>query len=186
MSLEHLSTSVLLRRLDRELNAEEDAAAGRHLESCEECRAQLAKLREVSAGVDAYSSGLLQPPPAGSRRALLAAVDKPVPVRPRRWAYAAIGVAASVLLMVGISLDRVTPPKAPVPRALIAADPFISLPGSNESLSAAGAVVLQVEVPRSALAVAGMPAGDPRNERPLRAEVVVGADGLARAIRFLN
>jgi hypothetical protein len=95
-------------------------------------------------------------------------------------------VAAAVLLIVGISLDRVTPPKAPVPRAPIAADPFILLPGSNESLSAAGAVVLQVEVPRSALAVAGMPAGDPRHERPLRAEVVVGADGLARAIRFLN
>jgi anti-sigma factor RsiW len=185
MSTVHPSTELLLRRLDRELAADELAALEDHLAACAGCRAQLAKLRAISNGIDQYSADLLEAPPAGQRRALLAAFDRPAAAPPRK-AIAALAMAASVVLAVGISLTSHRPPQPPAPHPQVATDGFIALPYSNEILSSEGAVVMQVEVPRSAVALAGMPAGDGPGEGLVKAEVLVGADGLARAIRFLN
>jgi hypothetical protein len=68
----------------------------------------------------------------------------------------------------------------------MAQEAFIALPYSDDSLSSEGAVVLQVELPRSAAALAGMPVNYSSGNPRVKAEVVVGADGLARAIRFLD
>jgi hypothetical protein len=66
-----------------------------------------------------------------------------------------------------------------------ATEGFIALPYSDENLAPEGAVVLQVELPRAALLLAGMPVNDAPGGR-VRAEVLVGADGLARGIRFIE
>jgi len=178
MNSEHLSTEMLLRHLDRELDAAERSHADAHLAACLECRTGLAKLRALSSGIDEYAADLLAPAGPGRRRELLAALDRPAVIRPRKI-YALLAMAASVLL--GVSLYVPTHVQAPAPKAP-PADAFIALPYSNPNLSSDGAVIMQVEVPRSAVAFAGAPAGD----GPVKAEVVVGIDGLARAIRFVN
>jgi hypothetical protein len=49
--MNHLSDDQLSARLDGALNASEDAAAGRHLDDCPECRDRLAALSELDASL---------------------------------------------------------------------------------------------------------------------------------------
>ena len=46
--------------------------------------------------------------------------------------------------------------------------------------------VVRVRLPRTALAAFGLPVNEQQAERPIRADVVLGEDGLARAIRFIE
>ena len=180
MSPNHPSSELLLYRLDGELTAEAACALDAHLAECAECRNRWNRLRAVSDAVDAYSMTLGSP--AGQRSALVAATR--AQETRTYWRFAA--TAAALILAAGIGFLLSRPPKTP-PRVLqMAADAFIDLPYSDENLSGEGAVVLQVELPRTAVALAGMPVSDgPANGR-VKAEVLVGADGLARAIRFRN
>jgi hypothetical protein len=66
------------------------------------------------------------------------------------------------------------------------ATPFFALPFSDASLPLSQAAVIRVELPRSALAMTGLPVDEDRRSERVDADVVVGADGLARAIRFVH
>lgn len=66
------------------------------------------------------------------------------------------------------------------------ATPFFALPFSDASLPLAQAAVIRVELPRSALALTGLPVDEDRRNERVDADLVVGADGLARAIRFVR
>ncbi len=64
--------------------------------------------------------------------------------------------------------------------------PFFALPFSDAALPLDQAVMIRVDLPRSALELAGLPvAADLRDQR-VRADLVLGEDGLARAIRFVK
>ncbi len=84
--------------------------------------------------------------------------------------------------------------KAPKPAQPMAAEaasaeiatPFFALPFSDASLPLAQAAVIRVELPRSALELAGLPVDEDRRNERVDADLVVGADGLARAIRFVR
>jgi hypothetical protein len=63
---------------------------------------------------------------------------------------------------------------------------FIPVPNAariepNEDLN-----LVRVEVPRSAMIALGYAVSEDRASEPVEAEVVLGADGLARAVRFLD
>ena len=63
---------------------------------------------------------------------------------------------------------------------------FIPMPNAariepNEDLN-----LVRVEVPRSAMIALGYAVSEDRASEPVEAEVVLGADGLARAVRFLE
>ena len=120
--------------------------------------------------------------PAGQRSALVAATR--AQETRTYWRFAT--TAAALILAAGIGFLLLKSPNAPARTPQIAADAFIDLPYSDENLSGEGAVVLQVELPRSAVALAGIPVSDDPAEGRVKAEVLVGADGLARAIRFRN
>jgi hypothetical protein len=64
--------------------------------------------------------------------------------------------------------------------------PFISLTQGYTLAMAEGGQVLRVELPRSALASFGLPVNAQRINEPVKADVVVGNDGIARAIRFVR
>lgn len=64
--------------------------------------------------------------------------------------------------------------------------PFISLTQGYILPMAEGGQVLRVELPRSALASFGLPVNAQRINEPVKADVVVGNDGIARAIRFVR
>ncbi|HJZ98765.1 MAG TPA: zf-HC2 domain-containing protein, partial [Candidatus Solibacter sp.] len=182
---EHFSADVLLRYLDRELDAHESARAQEHMAECADCRAQLDTLRSLSAAVDQHGAGLLEP--AGPRRRELSAALEREDVRQEamrpRKALAALAMAASVVLAVGLSLHHANPPAPPAAPPESAPDAFIALPNADEGFSNAGTVVMQIDLPRAAVALAGIPPGDGAPDGRVRAEVLVGADGVARAIR---
>jgi hypothetical protein len=186
MNGDHLSSELLLRRLDAELLPEERPVVDGHLASCAECSARFARLRAVSGAIEDYSAGLSDAQPAGGCRHALVAAMKKRPAAVSKAALSALAIAACLVLAVGISFLVSKAPGRPGNPRQIATDDFIALPYSDEDLSGEGAVVLQVELPRSAVALAGIPVGDGPSNGRVKAEVMVGADGLARAIRFLN
>jgi len=134
------------------------------------------------------SDSASEPRPSGSGcHSYFLTGAKPAPQPRRTVAAVLLACAAAVLLAIGIwrAIPRPAAPATP-PGSAALGNGFIALPYSDENLSQEGAVVLEVEVPRSALLLAGMPAGDGQSKGRVKAEVMVGADGLARAIRFVN
>jgi hypothetical protein len=127
-------------------------------------------------------------PVAGRRPAAVPPAPKPlvagnVPARRARPARVAVKKhARSVVLTAGTSKNHA--PGAAAIEEIVT--PFFALPFSDTSLPLDRAPVIRVELPRSVLTLAGFPVdGDRQNER-VDADVVVGADGLARAIRFVR
>jgi hypothetical protein len=80
-------------------------------------------------------------------------------------------------------------PEEPMPAQAASAEittPFFALPFSDASLPLDQDAVIRVELPRSALELAGLPVDEDRRNERVDADLVVGADGLARAIRFVR
>ena len=46
--------------------------------------------------------------------------------------------------------------------------------------------IVRIRLPRSALATFGIPVNEEHAEEAIRADVVLGEDGLARAVRFVK
>lgn len=63
---------------------------------------------------------------------------------------------------------------------------FIPLPNAEAMSPSEDVNLVRVEVPRSAMIELGFAVSEERASEPVEAEVVLGADGLARAVRFLN
>ena len=192
---DHLPDGLLLRLLDGDAVCDwevRDFKSGdfkAHLAACDKCHERLEQWRRVTIALEDYSASLTDARPVDRQRSdLLLALHgaSPRSLAPRGVAAGLFACAAAVLLAIGIwrAVPRPAVPAAATEGS--GAGGFISLPYSDENLSPEGAVVLEVEVPRSALLLAGMPAGESPGSGRVKAEVVVGADGLARAIRFLN
>ncbi len=75
-------------------------------------------------------------------------------------------------------------PSLKSPVAEIATD-FIPLTAEAFS-SMEGGQLIRVRLPRTALAVYGLPVNQELTDRPVNAQVLLGQDGVARAIRFLG
>lgn len=89
-----------------------------------------------------------------------------------------------------------TPSKKPSPRPTttladalspdeIATD-FLPLPFAGGSTTVEGGQLLRVELPRVALLSFGLPMNPERAREPIKADVLLGTDGIARAIRFVQ
>jgi hypothetical protein len=75
-------------------------------------------------------------------------------------------------------------PRRPVQNVEIATD-FIPVSGS-ELMPLDEGLVVRIELPRSALVSFGLPMNIERADERIKADVVLGNDGLARAIRFVH
>jgi hypothetical protein len=82
---------------------------------------------------------------------------------------------------------RASPAVAPAATAAARGDEpeFVSLSYGEDLRELDSLQVVQVELPRTALAAFGWPGGDPQ-AGAVTAEVIVGHDGVARAIRLLD
>ncbi|MBI4279507.1 MAG: anti-sigma factor [Armatimonadetes bacterium] len=91
------------------LAPEEARKVEAHLRACEECRSEVAALREV-AGELASGAPMVEPPSALRARVLAAVRPTPPAVTlPRAWAVSLAGAAAAVLLILAgltVSLQR--------------------------------------------------------------------------------
>src|SRR5208283_1462431 len=81
---------------------------------------------------------------------------------------------------------RVHKPTAQRPTDRLAMTDFVPLPYGDYSMVEESATIVRVELPRSALRLAGFNVAEERANDRVQADVVLGADGLAHAVRFVT
>jgi len=186
----------------------EGSGAGDHVRECARCAALLERQRELARGLRAAAaeSRNIEAPARLEARLMTAFRSyNGIVVRPVRSALPDVFVWASALaavLAVALFLMRPTQPQPhPAQRRAPAAfelaqemgeesidqqNGFIPLPNvarldDNEDVN-----VVRVELPRSSMIAVGYAVSADRASEPVEAEVMLGADGLAHAVRFLD
>jgi hypothetical protein len=135
------------------------------------------RLRTLAAADDALSA----PPELETRLVEAFRNRQSRPPRARAWAVAA--VAAGLALASALLTSRA--PLAPAPAADLEDTAFVPLT-YGDPLSDVDAVhVVRVALDRSTLASYGLPSAGGESGS-VAAEILVGQDGLARGIRFVN
>jgi hypothetical protein len=209
MSCEDFEDDVVdLARGEELADAERDEALA-HAEACLRCAARLDDERAVTNGLRAFAARTAgAEAPARVEAALLRALRDPegvggVAARPSRSIELLLLAAAAAILAAIV----VVPPRdgrllAPAPSTVAAAvapatteapaaapagenAEFVSLSYGEDLRELDSLQVMSVELPRTALAALGWPA-DSAQAGSVKAEVIVGHDGVARAIRFVD
>ncbi len=189
---------------------ENGMGAPQHLRECPACAAAHERERRLAAGLKA-----LRPlwrrteAPEHIERRLVAEFRRSFhpapPPRKSGWIPAmawGVGVAATVVLALALVQSRqpqplrTAPPRAIELAAADAADPadaalsygegFIPLPNAEQIDPEEEVDMVRVAVPRSAIAAMGIPVNEDAAPEQVEADVVLGADGMARAVRVLN
>jgi hypothetical protein len=161
--------------------------------SCDENRPD--DLADLLAGLKGLRSGMARvEAPARVEARLLAAFrartgsaaqrTRPAWLRVASWGAVA-AMAATALVLVS---ER-PPVNAPAARRIELADPayadgFLPLPGVAQASGSDELSVLHVELPRAAMMQVGIEVSPERASERVKADVMVGGDGLARAVRF--
>jgi hypothetical protein len=181
----------------------EHAHLAAHLAECPACRIRMRNQRELAKGLTTVAAGfrkLAAPPRVEARLVAVfrAQSGHELAGSRRRWIPVLTWAAAfAVMLALGIFMVRERQPEAArstvtrgVERAAVEMpnefEGFIPLPnsegvGANEDMD-----VVHVEVPRSAMLAVGLEVSEDRAEEMVQADVMLGADGVARAVRFLD
>lgn len=183
-----------------------------HAAECEDCARRLAQQRLLAEGLRAAAGPWRETEaPARVEASLLAAFrgrQERQSRAHRMWLPVLTwATAAAVLIMLAALAFRgrqpVAPQRAapagvqwavePMPQGwtgddAIASGDFIALPnaeqvGENENEDVN---VIRMEVPRTAMLAVGLPVNLERASEMIEADVMVGSDGLARAVRFVE
>ena len=182
-----------------------DSAGSRHLLACPACAARMSRHRELEAGFRAVAAGFrrVEAPPRVEAR-LRAAFRRQTGVEhggpSRRWipvvtwaaAFAAMFALAAFLVR-GRQPEAARPPvQRTIELAMLVqpqadADGFIPLPNSaGEAADEDDVNLVRVAVPRSAMIALGLDVSADRAEEMVEADVMLGSNGMARAVRFLD
>jgi len=176
-----------------------------HLDECAPCRARLESRRNLAAGLRAVAAGYCHlAAPARVEARLLSAFRSQTGIAPirreRRWIPAATWVAAFAAMFALAAFlvrdrqpeaSRAAPPRI-VERASLELpsnfEGFIPLPNTQDEASVPDEAmdVVHVEVPRSAMLAVGLEVSPERTGEMVQADVMLGADGVARAVRFID
>ena len=155
----------LLLAADDELESGQAARLEAHIRGCESCRLAQARFLQVDRDLHEYREELFRPEPSPTRRW----------IAPVAGALAASVVAAALLFH--------EPPGPPKPRLDERA--FVAIPYTLPLAPYERAAVLRIELPVTALIAAGFDVRPTDTAATLDAEVLVGQDGRAHAIRLL-
>jgi hypothetical protein len=191
--------------------ADRPAPLERHLEQCTACAARLRSQSALQAGLRAVAGQMSQlGAPARVESRLRTAfrahhgIPAYAPARPSlwklprrrpilRWATAAVAVIGLAVFLVRqpeqIATDGETDGETDGVingNAAVANSGFIALPNAAEIGPNEDVNMVRVEVPRSAMIALGFEVNPEQVWQPVQADVMLGADGLARAVRFLN
>jgi hypothetical protein len=178
-----------------------------HLIECAECSARMEEERELAAGLRAVAASMSRTgAPARVEGRLISAfrahnrLPRTAPVRPivipsLAWAAALAAMIAVALLIVrerapearhvspAVAVAQVAETLA-VSSEAISNDGFVPLPGAEELPAADDLDMVSIEVPRSAMMQVGIEVSPERAAETVLADVMVGSDGMARAVRF--
>jgi len=185
-----------------------DVADNSHLRECPACAARMSRHRELEAGFRAVAAGFrrVEAPPrveARLRTAFRRQTGSEHRASSRRWIPAFTWVAAfAAMIALAAFLVRDRKPeeavRPPVQRGIELAmlqpqadptdyDDFIPLPNSAGVTADEDDVnLVRVEVPRSAMIALGLEVSADRAEELVEADVMLGSNGIARAVRFLD
>jgi hypothetical protein len=181
-----------------------DGAVHAHLNDCPACAARMSRQRELAAGLSAMSASYRRvsaPSRVESRlrAAFRANAGSPtLSLRPA-WTLSFVWAAACAMLLAAALLVLGGHPVTPKPghntelaKAAASDDPqsdydgFIPLPSAGRLADTEDVNVVRVEVPRSAMIALGLEVSPERSSELVAADVMLGPDGLARAVRFLD
>ena len=173
-----------------------------HLLECPDCERRMQDQRELAAGLRAVAAGFrkMEAPPRVEAKLVAAfrAQNGITPIRGRRaWIPTLTWVAAfAAMLALGFFLIHEREPEAArstasrVERASLEMpadfEGFIPLPNSDALQANEEMDVVHVEVPRSAMLAVGVEVSADRAGEMVQADVMLGTDGVARAVRFLD
>lgn len=185
-------TSFRDRTLD--LSAARLAAAAegdldRHALHCEACEAWWHEQRAAAAALTVLTRALerevpderLEPPLRAAYRRVQAG-PPPAP-RARRWPPAWAAAAAALGVAASLWWDRV-PVANETPAAWPAGDMVVSLRSGEPSGSLEGGHIVRVRLSGPALVALGIPLDEPRRVAAVEADMLIGYDGVARAVRL--
>jgi len=172
--------------LDGVITAEQSGWMRLHLESCDECRNALARVAEIDGELLAWGeSRELQNPPASEARGQLSARIHSLTIRQRRIRWmpiAAAALAAGFALMV-IGPHRTHP--SAIGHGNREAESFVGIPYLPPLDPRENATIVRMDIQVATLIAAGYGVtAEPGAIVP--AEVLVGQDGRARAVRVLS
>jgi anti-sigma factor RsiW len=202
----HPSNSLLVRYIDGELTNEELFEVRAHLACCAECAERQGAFVSVSEKIDASLRALDCDATPANRAALIAKLEAGVPVcGPRRaWRALRWGMAIAAMLLAALLLEPVTKTiwhrnvlsASGESSALSAAsafnvngENFIALPYSNPDLPLNASRIVEMQIPASALAEAGVPlapAWSANRDSMVAANVLLGIDGQPLGIDVLG
>jgi anti-sigma factor RsiW len=181
-----------------------DCQDSRHLLECSACAARMSRYRELEAGFRAVaaSSRRVEAPPrveARLRSAFRSQTGRESRVPSRRWIPVATWATAfAAMFAVAALLVRPRPPEVARPPAQHTielamllpqtdADGFVPLPNAAGMAADEDDVnLVRVAVPRSAMIALGFDVSTDRAEELVEADVKLGSNGTARAVRFLD
>jgi hypothetical protein len=147
--------------------------------------------RELRVALRRLADEVVVPPPDPRREAaLLAAFDVAGQPRPHAragyWWMAGLASAAAVLIAVGIGPRRAQPGNAaPFSSHPVAVGEFVPWPGAGDLPPLESGELLRIDLPVSMLPTLGMTPPVTRGVA-VKADVIVGQDGLARAVRLVS
>ncbi len=189
---------------------ENGAIAPEHLRECPACAAAYERERRLATGLKPLRPlWRREEAPDRIERWLVAEFRRSFrqasPPRKTGWIPAlawSVGVAATVVLAMAVVQGRQprqlrpAAPRAVEMAAANAADPadaalsygegFIPLPNAEQIDPEEEVDMVRVAVPRSAIVAMGIPVNEDAAPEQVEADVVLGADGMARAVRVLN
>jgi len=166
-----------------------------HLQGCGACRARLAREQALTAGFRAAAQSVAKARASDAlEMQLLEAFRAQHPpavgadTRDNRWRPWMAAAAAAVILVAGLTWQRMnsaTPDATVTPQPNAAAvSEFVPWPGAASLPAFESGQLVRTELPVSALPLLGLvPAGTVTDNKVL-ADVLIGQDGLARAVRL--
>ena len=205
---EHLRNELLIGLLDDELTGKEAASVEVHLAGCAACRERFSELRRASNSFDSFISSLRPAHSVWERHELARELDrvesKTQKIKPR-WSVRRIGwgLAVAATLALGILLlphgrtaRHLTPVGTNTFQAVSSAfeidgETFIALPYSNPDLPLSAPRIVQMQVPVSSLADAGIYLEPLENrvsapDHAVLADVLLGLDGQPLGVHVLT
>ena len=181
-----------------------DCEDNRHLLECPACAARMSRHRELEAGFRALAAGFR---PAGApprvetrlRSAFRGQTGRESHAPSRRW-IPVVTWATALAAMFALAALLVRPPqpeaaRPPAQRTIelamlrpeADADGFFPLPNAAGAAADEDDVnLVRVAVPRSTMIALGFDVSTDRAEELVQADVMLGSNGMARAVRFLD
>lgn len=203
----HLDDALLIAAADRELSAGEAVTVESHLSVCPACRVRFDALGTLSDDLTGVVSALPIQGKSAQRERLAATLTAKEQAPADRvferalerygWAIAAAALLA-VCILIFQQKARLTKSAGPtvaahaqMPTIDVNGESFLPLPYSNEDLPLNSSHVVEMQVPLSSLASAGIvlesgAGAMPGMERTALADVLVGMDGQPLGVHVLS